>query len=64
MQSLVGVLNSAHAVRAGVSFSISQPGDDAVLPDTAEKRHSLLLQACPDRLTVKATPAAYSPSVY
>ena len=26
-------------------------------PDTAEKRHSLPLQACPDRLTVKATPA-------
>ena len=26
-------------------------------PDTAERRHSLSLQACPDRLTVKATPA-------
>ena len=28
-------------------------------PDTAEKRHSLPLQACPDRLTVKATPARH-----
>ena len=40
--------------RAGVPFSISQSGEDAVPPDTAEKRHSLPLQACPDRLTVKA----------
>ena len=42
---------------AGVPFSISQLGEDAVPPDTAERRHSLPLQACPDRLTVKATPA-------
>ena len=41
---------------AGVAFSISQPGEDAVLHGTAEKRHSLPLQACPDQLTVKATP--------
>ena len=39
------------------SVGISQPGEDAVPPDTAEKRHSLPLQACPDRLTVKASPA-------
>ena len=26
-------------------------------PDSAERRHSLPFQACPDRLTVKATPA-------
>ena len=42
---------------AGVPFSISQPGEDAVPPDTAERRHTLPLQACPDRLTLKGTPA-------
>ena len=36
-------------------FSISQPGEDAVPPDTAERRHSLPLQACPDQLTLKPT---------
>ena len=59
VQSLVRVLNSAHA-QSGPGYPsvpISQPGEDAVPPDTAEKRHSLPLQACPDRLTVKATPA-------
>ena len=50
--------------RAGVPFSISQPGEDAVPPDTAEKRHSLPLQACPDRLTVKATQVVVNPSAY
>ena len=43
--------------RAVVPFSISQPGEDAVPPDTTERRHSLPLQACPDWLTLKATPA-------
>ena len=42
---------------AGKPFSISQPGEDAVPPDTAERWHSPPLQACPDRLTLKATPA-------
>ena len=69
-QKQVAVLDPAHCAepsthtqfcprtaRAGVPFSISQPGEDAVPPDTAERRHSLPLQACPDRLTPKATPA-------
>ena len=60
MQSLVRVLNSAHAQPGpgypSVLVSLDS-GEDAVPPDTAEKRHSLPLQACRDRLTVKATPA-------
>ena len=44
------------SLRLPLFFSISQPGEDAVSLDTAERRHSLPLQACPDRLTVKATP--------
>ena len=44
-------------VCSGVPFSISQSGEDAVPPDTAERRYSLPLQACPDRLTLMATPA-------